>query len=242
MQNINPTKSRNRRASLYLYIMGLPILLMGVLFIGVAVLLTQLPIFGDASSLMMIVLAILGFAFVIGGSISTYRGMTLAEDNEMAYYVGEVLAQSMGGDPRYRFIRNVSRRGLGYVDAILVGPPGALVFRVVDYDGHWRNERAQWHVMDERGKMRGAPSNPSRECARDVYALRRHLKKRRLEKIPVYGIVVFTNPHVTLQGSGQVVPITKTDRIYEVMSRDYLLEERISKPQIEATVDAIIEG
>lgn len=239
MQNINPTKNRNRRANFYMFVSGIPVLLGGCIGFASAALLTQLPIFAGASGIVAIILIIASFFAVIIGGVSLYRALTLAHDNERAYEVGEILAQSLGSDPRYRFVRNVSRRSLGYIDAVLVGPPGALVFRVVDYPGTWRNERAEWKEL-RNGKLRPSRTNPSREVARDVYALRKFLGKRRLDKVPVYGVIVFTDPSVTLQGQGQVVPITKTNRLYEIISRDYLKEERINKPQIEATVDAII--
>ncbi|NJL93692.1 MAG: NERD domain-containing protein [Anaerolineae bacterium] len=241
MQNINPTKHRNRRAIFYLSILGVPLVLLGCVALASIAMLSQLPLFGSLTLVVQGVLLLLAGGGFVVGAVSTYRGITLAHDNELAFRVGEVLGQSIGGDPRYRFIRNVSRRGLGYIDAVLVGPPGALVFRVLDVEGTWRNEHAEWKVM-RNGKFRPAPINPSRECARDVYALRKFLKKRKLEKIPVYGVVVFTNLEMTLQGQGQVVPITKPNRLFEVISRDYLTEERIKLPQIEAAVDAIIDG
>lgn len=241
MQNINPSKTRTRRANFYMLI-GVPLLMGGLIMLASIAFMTQLPIFGSVTTIVMVLFFFMGLPSVIGGGISVYRAFNLTEDNEVAYEVGEILARTIGGDPRYRFIRNVSKRGLGYIDAVLVGPPGALVFRIVNYHGFWRNERTEWRIKDKDENLRAAPFNPSRECARDVYALRKYLDKRRLDKIPVYGVVVFTDPQVVLQGQGQVVPITKVDRMYEIISRDYLLEERIAKPQIEATVDAIIDG
>jgi len=243
MQNINPTSIQNRRTLYYRWVYGAPVIAISLLGLAMAALTSQLPLFGGINTIMMIGLIFFSvIAFILGVGFF-YRSFTLTHDNEIAYTVGEILRQSIGADPRYSYIRSISRRNLGYVDAVLVGPPGALVFRVVDATGTWRNERADWKIINPRnGKFQSAPYNPSKECARDVYALRKFLSKRRLDKVPVYGVVVFTNPEAVLQAQGPVVPVTKTNRLYEIISRDYLKEERINISQIEATVDNLIEG
>lgn len=242
MQNINPTKNQHRRTLMYRWVYGAPVVIGALVGFALTALTTQLPIFGGLNTF---VVPILGLASLIAFFVGLgffYRSFTLLEDNELAYQVGELLRQSIGSDPRYTYVRSVSRRSLGYIDAVLVGPPGALVFRIVGHVGTWRNERADWKIMRENGSLKSAPSNPSRECARDVYALRKFLHKRRLDKIPVYGVVVFASDQSILQAQGPVVPVTKTSRLFEIISRDYLKEERINHSQIEATIDAIIEG
>jgi hypothetical protein len=242
MQNINPTKNRNRRALFYIGQLGLPGIFGGFIALALVVLLSQLPLLGSLNTVSMVCLGIFAVPALISGAVATYRGLTLEHENQVAYEVGEALRPFL--DERYTFIRNVSRRGLGYIDAVLVGPPGALVFRTVDFGGTWRNERAEWRVKDPRsGKWKPASVNPSRECARDVYALRRHLARRRLDMVPVYGIVVFhTQRPLTLQGQGAVVPISETHLLADILQRDYLAEpERITPQQAQQTIAAIVE-
>ncbi|MBZ0305978.1 MAG: NERD domain-containing protein [Anaerolineae bacterium] len=224
--------------------LGLPLTIFACISLAFIVLLTQLPLLGNFNTLGIICLAIFAVVAVIVGPILVYRWLTLEKDNELAYQVGEVLKQFFGSDPRYKYVRNVSRRNLGYIDAVLVGPPGVLVFRIVNYTGLWRNERAEWKTLNPKNnKLNPARSNPTRECARDVYALRKYLAKRKLDKVPVFGIVVFYNiNNVTLQAAGPVIPVTKTDRLFEVLNRDYLQQERINTSAIDSTVDAIIDG
>ena len=242
MQNINPTHKRNRRSLFYLSILGFPPLIGGCTAIASIILLSQFPAFGDQTVLVMICLAIFAGPAVVGGGVALYRGLTLDKDNEIAYQVGESMKSFL--DERYTFVRNISQRRLGYIDAVLIGPPGALVLRTVDHSGFWRNEKAEWLIKDPRsGKMKAAPSNPSRECARDVYALRKYLAKHNLSKIPVYGAVVFHSTNLTLQGSGPVVPITETHRLYDILQRDYLSDEaRISPALARQTIDALTGG
>lgn len=239
MDNINPTQNRNRRALFYLGVVGFPVLILGVASLVIVILLTQFPAFGDQTFLAIVCLSMVALVGVIGGGIGVYRGLTLDRENELALQVGDYLRQFM--DKRYVFMRNISRRGLGYIDALLVGPAGVLVLRIVSHNGTWRNERAEWRVKRPNGKMVAAPSNPSRECARDVYALRKYLAKHQLSDVPVYGMVVFHSPNVILQGESPVVPITETRLLHQIMQRDFLQNEsRISPQQAQATIDAII--
>ena len=99
MQNINPTKNRNRRAVFYLWVLGVPPTIGACSAIAFIALLSQLPAFGDSTMLVMLCMGLLAVPAMIGGPIAIYRGMTLAQDNELAYQVGETLRQSIGSAP-----------------------------------------------------------------------------------------------------------------------------------------------
>jgi hypothetical protein len=180
-----------------------------------------------------------GIAAGLAGVATIVRAMTLQKDNPLAFAVGEALSGFL--DNRYTYLRNVSKRSVGYIDAVLLGPPGALVFRIVDHPGAWRNERAEW-IVKAGGRHRPARQNPTRECVKDVYALRKFLGKRGLEHVPVYAIVVFTSPNLELSAADPVVPICEVPTLFRVLSREYLVDERITPPIIRNAVDAIIEG
>lgn len=244
MQSINPSKTVNRRGRFYA-VMGVLATLGGFIGAALGILFFALPLLGDSLSTPAgICLNVLGIPIALAGIAMVFRGLTLQKDNPIAYDVGEVLKRtSLNDDARYTYIRNISRRGLGYIDAVLIGPPGVLVFRVVDFKGTWINERVEWRVRNRKGELRGAPNNPSRECARDVYALRDFLKKKNLEKIPVYGIVVFTADPATveLRADAPVMPVAEKHTLFQIMQMTYLQEERINSPMIRAAVNAIIE-
>lgn len=239
MQNINPSNNVNRRGRFYV-VMGIMTGLGGLLACAMGVLFFLLPILGSSfSTPAAICLNVVGLPLALAGAFFIFRGWTLKKDNMVAYDVGE--AMRSWTDNRYTYIRNVSRRKLGYIDGVLVGPPGVLVLRTVEFPGEWINERTEWRYRNKQGKLRAAPTNPTRECAHDVYALRHFLAERRLNNIPVFGLVVFANDNTKLSGQGPVVPITQKDKIFQILSRDYLQEERIKATQIRATVDALIE-
>ena len=240
MQNINPSRNIARRGRYYLFIGGVTFF-GGAIAITLGTLFFFFPLWDTVIfDALRVVLIIAGIAAVIAGIAIIIRALTLQKDNPLACAVGEALSQFL--DNRYTYLRNVSKRGVGYIDAVLVGPPGALVFRIVDYPGQWINERSEWIVKTRNGKMSPAKTNPTRECVKDVYALRKFLTKHGLERVPVYAIVVFTSPHVQLSASGPVVPICEIPTLYQIMRRDYLTDERIAAPAIRSTVDAIIDG
>jgi hypothetical protein len=239
MQNINPSNNVNRRGRFYA-LMGLFVCLGGLIASALGVLLFLLPLLGESLSTPAgLCFNVVGIPMALVGIGLMFRGFTLKKDNTIAFEVGE--AMRPWTDNRYTYIRNISRRKLGYIDAVLVGPPGALVLRTVEYPGEWINERVEWRYRNKQGKLRAAPNNPTRECAHDVYALRKFLAERRLAHVPVYGVVVFANENVRLKGQGPVIPIAEKHTLFQILSRDYLKEERLKLPQVRATVDALIE-
>lgn len=240
MQNINPSRNIDRRGRYYLFV-GFIAFFGGAIAIALGVLFFFVPLWETALFDLLELLLVVGGVIVaiIGGGIIA-RGLTLQKDNPLAFAVGEGLAQFL--DNRYTYLRNVSKRGVGYIDAVLIGPPGALVFRIVDYTGVWKNERDAWVVQTKNGSLRKAKTNPTHECVRDVYALRKFLAQHNLERVPVHGIVVFTSEHVRLSADGPVVPICEIPTLYPIMRREFLVDERIAPPAVRQTVDAIIDG
>ena len=240
MRNITPARSTTRRGQTYLF-MGILAVFGGGIAVVLGVLFVYFPLWEAVwFDLFQILLMIAGAVIAVAGFVIIYRGLTLQKDNPIARAVGEGLSHFL--DERYTFLRNVSKRRVGYVDAVLVGPPGALVFRIVDYTGTWINERANWIVQTRNGKLRQAKTNPTRECAQDVYKLRKFLERRGLERVPVYGIVVFTEPGVDLSAEGPVIPISEIPTLYQIMKRDYLADERVAPPAIHDAVNAILDG
>ncbi len=240
MQNINPSRNIARRGRYYLF-MGSVAFFGGAIAVTLGALFFFFPLWETTPfGILRALLIIAGVIIAIAGVASVIRGLTLQKDNPLAYAVGEALTQFL--DNRYTYLRNVSKHKVGYIDAVLIGPPGALVFRIVDYPGVWINERAEWINRGRNGGLRPARTNPTRECVRDVVALRKFFAKRGLEKVPIYAVVVFTSPNANLSASGPAVPICEIPTLYQIMRRDYLADERIAPPTVRAAVDAIIDG
>ncbi len=235
MQNLNPTRIIARRGrDMLLY--G-SVSLMGGLFVAAfglfILILFTAPIFG------LSIITAGGIAVLVGIGLMI-RGLTYRKDNDAARVVGDLLSREL--NQRFIYIRNLSRPGLGYIDAVLIGPPGALVFRVTDEPGVLLNEGSDWLERKPGRDYELSRKNYSRECIVDIHALRNHYAKRGLSNIPVYGIVVFTHPQVQLQTRKAVVPIAQPHTLMLVLRKDFLTQDRIDDNTVKAGLDAIYSG
>lgn len=234
MQSLNPTRIVARRGRDTM-VLGALILLGGLVVGGLGLLVLLLfssQTFGIIFLLLAVLVVLVGIAFMV-------RGLSLRMENEAALVVAEGLARQLNA--RFTFVRNISRRGLGYVDAILIGPPGALVFRIVDQPGIFLNEGADW--LERRG---GRPFmlsrlNATRECVTDVVALRKYFAQRQLGQVPVFGLVVFTAPNVQLSARQPAVPIADARTLPQALRVEYLVQDRIDAATVERAVNAIYQ-
>jgi hypothetical protein len=239
MRNVAPSYALVRRSRQLLLLAFLTVSV-GIFIAVIGLALFVLPLAplsnqGFLSTIQNLVFLFGVFVGIIGLGMAV-RAMTWKTDNDLAMITGSHLSQFL--DDRYTFIRNVSRLGLGYIDAVLVGPPGALVFRILDNTGIHFNEGANWMKQNERGEWVPMRLNPTRQAVEDIRHLREYFVKRRLPEIPVYGVIAFTHGQPTVQVSSQnaVVPSAALDGLMEVLNSNYLAQERIDQP----TVDAVI--
>jgi hypothetical protein len=234
MHNLNPTRiiARRGRDSM---ILGALLLLAGLVSGGIGFLVSLLGI----SSFIGLIFFIIAIALGIAGAVFMVRALTMRMENESALQVGQVLERELDG--RYSYIRNISRRGLGYIDALLIGPPGALVFRIVETPGVYLNEGSDWLERPEGKPFVLSRLNATRECINDVYALRNYFKKRNLAMVPVYAIVVFSHPNVQVSARQPVVPVADLQTLLRVMGSEFLAETRIDQPAVDAAVKVVYE-
>jgi hypothetical protein len=187
-------------------------------------------------------------ALLAGGGLVVLIGLGLAlrayltrVDNDLANQTGQYLSRYF--DPRFHFIRNINRRGLGYIDAVLVGPPGVLVFRIVDWQGVYANEKGNWLAQNTRGEWVPARGNPTEETIVDVRAVREYLRQRGLADVPVYGVVIFTHeePIAQVMTREPVVPVAHLSDAYDRLADNYLARDRLDPALIDRIRDLIYE-
>jgi hypothetical protein len=118
---------------------------------------------------------------------------------------------------------------------VLVGPPGTLVFRIVDNEGHFLNEGANWLRIKPTGETVPAPLNPTREAIADIRKVREYLEKHRIVNTPVYGVVVFIKeePLVRLNATEPTVPPTHLQSLVISLRPNYLAKDRIDSATVE---------
>jgi hypothetical protein len=228
MQSLNPSRFVARRGR-DLMIIGSLCMLAGLVACGIGIFVGLL----FSSGTLAVIFLAFGVLLVVIGLGVLIRGLTLRKDNEPALILTDVLKDQLDG--RYTLLRNLSRSDLGYIDAVLVGPPGVLVFRLVDTPGSFSNEGADWLERRDSGFVLSR-LDATRDCVTDVYALRDYLGKRNLTTVPVYGLIVFTAPEVQLTARQPVVPIADIRTLMTALRRDFLAADRIEGRAVEAVV------
>lgn len=191
----------------------------GIFFgiIGVALfvvpLATESSAFFTAYDIIRGVVLVSGAVLVLVGIGLAIRAATWKTDNDLARLVGEALKPMF--DDRYYYIRNLSRRGLGYIDSVLIGPEGLLVFRILDFRGEYLNEGQNW-LKAKNGQWQPLASNPTANVIEDMTSLEEYLTQRGLPNFPIFGVVLFTRaePDFTLR-------VKPPNRIPALLLRDF---------------------
>jgi uncharacterized membrane protein YidH (DUF202 family) len=246
MENVSPAGALARRSRQWIQLAflivtgGVFLAILGLSMIALPFVVPSNPFFGlynfsrTALLLTGIVLALAGVALAIRAYLNRI-------DNDLAARTGNYLKSYL--DHRFWFVRNISKRGLGYIDAVLVGPPGALVFRVLDVEGVYANEKGSWLRQDKNGQWLPARINPTAEDIVDIKALREYLTQHGMPDIPVYGVIVFTKeePFLEMVAREPVVPATHLSNLFETIRDNYLARDRIDQATVNRIVDLIYD-
>lgn len=243
MENIAPLRALNRRSTLLLQ-WAFIVLAVSALLAVVGLLLTTIlliprihPLFAiyDLAGKALIIMGVVGIAAAAAMAI---RAFTRRKENDLALLTGDVLNQSNAFDGRYSFIRNINRSGLGYIDAVLLGPPGVLVFRILEDGGNFANEAANWMVQNKQGEWTPFRVNPTKQVVDDIQSLRNYLTRKGLGDVPVFGIIIFTaGPGVVqIAEKEPVVLISHLHSLVQHLGKQYLAKiDRIPQEMVTAT-------
>lgn len=239
MHSISPERAMARHARRS-FITGMVILLIGLLFVAIGVLFVVIPVArAPWYSTLKVVTILLGALAVVSGGVLVGRALMFPVDNQFARHMADIMAPAL--DARYTFVRNISRRGLGYLDAVLVGPNGALVFYFFHRPGDYLCEGNVWYRRHE-GRLRPAAQNPTHEVVKDVRALRDVLRARNLGDMPVYAVVVIAGAQTRVETQQPVVPVVEMQNVVLALKDSYFSAERAKLPWIDGTIKAIMQG
>jgi hypothetical protein len=238
MHNLVPSRALARRSRTLLTI-AIVVGALGAFIAAIGVVLYAIPLVQAGDTLYDLVrgsLIVFGALLFLLALVLVVRAVTWRTDNDLAVQVSSALGASL--DARFTFIRNISTRELGYIDAILVGPPGVLTFRILDHKGILANEGADWLIQNKKGEWRPLGNSPTREVVADIEKLRTYLSGRNLGDVPVYGVIVFTtDPSTTqLMGKAPVVPPTHLASLIPNLGDNYLAKDRIDARRVTDTV------
>jgi hypothetical protein len=242
MRNIAPSRVLSRRSN-QLLTLAFVVAAVGIFVGAVGVFLYIVPLatpsnpqYGLYAFVRLTVLILAGVFFLIAIALAV-RALTWKKDNDLAIVTGRFLEQYL--DDGYTFIRNISKRQIGYVDAALIGPPGVLIFRILNNRGIFANEASNWLKQGKTAsEWKPAGINPTREAIADIRKTRQFLAKNRLGETPVYGVVVFTvePPYTQLMAKAPTVPITNLSLLYTNLQDNYLAQTRIDPAHVTAIV------
>jgi hypothetical protein len=245
MQNIAPSRALARRAR-YLLQVGIIIAVIGTFLaaLGLVLFVIQLvpgPNIPGWYQAIRGALLLAGAAFGVAGIGVAVRAVTRKTENDLALLTGDFLGQYL--DERYTFIRNINPPGAPYIDGVLVGPPGLLVFRILDDEGIFANERANWLEQKKDGSWFPARIRPTREVVDDIQLVRDYLTKHNLGDAPVFGVVVFTKeaPTVSVAVKEPVVPVSLLHSLLDNLKDNYLSKERIPQEMVTALTRLMLE-
>ena len=246
MKNIAPTRALTRRSRAMLQLAA--VLIAGGIFIStVGLALFVVPLTSDADSnfqlydivrnllfIAGVVLGIIGLGFIL-------RALTLKTENNLARRTGDFLSQYIGDD--YTYIRNLNKRDIGYVDAVLIGVAGVLVFRITDKQGDLLNERGNWLVRNSQGRLDTLKTNFTQDAVDDMKKLKDFLTLRELPDMPVFGVVVFTTPEdlTRIEKKEPRIPVTHLSNLYPLLRDGFLAKDRIDSRTVTALVKLLYD-
>ena len=244
MQNVAPTHRLSRRSREFLIAAAVVFLLGAALAVaGISLHVVSLVIpfnrgfaFYELTRKAMLS-AGLGLAFV--SMLMALRAVTWKTDNALAWELGERLAQSL--DRQFVFIRNISRRSLGYIDAALVSKHGVLVLRISRRKGQFLNHGGDWLRRERKGTWRPLRWNPTRDVVADAMKVKAYLQDYQLPAVPVFVAVVFTRdaPDVTFRLQEPAVPVVHAAALISGLQDNYFAQDRIDAATVQRVVNLL---
>ncbi|MBN2470686.1 MAG: NERD domain-containing protein [Anaerolineae bacterium] len=239
MRNISPSHTMVNQAHRIL-VTGMLLILAGLVVLALGLFLHVVPLsLAPWYETLKTGLLIFGVVLALLGGLQLVRSFRVPRDNPQALSMAGFLERFL--DYRYTYIRNIGRRELGYVDAVLVGPNGVLVFYFFRKKGAFFQERHVW--LERSGEtMLPMRENPTQEAVKDVNALRAYLKPRGLGDVPVYAVVVVVDPQTAVTVQQPVVPVAHMHNVQRALYDNYLAAERVRADRVVGVVRAIMDG
>ncbi len=244
MQNVAPSQRLNKRSRDFLLSAALVFLCgaaLAVAGIGLHVLSLVVPYNRgyDIYDFTRKALILLGMGLALVAIIMALRAVTWKTDHPGARQLGQLLTPQL--DQRFVFIRNISRRALGYVDAALVSKHGVLVLRVTRRKGQFFNEGGQWLRRRRNGNWRLMRWNPTREVVGDAKRIKRFLRDFELADVPVFAAVVFVREasDVQLELRRPAVPVVYAGEFIDGLRESYFAEKRLDAATVQEVVNLL---
>lgn len=244
MQNVAPVHRLNRRSRDFLIAAAIVFLIgaaLAVAGIGLHIVSLVVPYNRGFAfyDLTRKALLSVGFGITFVSMLMALRAVTWKTDHALAWELGETLARKLG--PQFVFIRNISKRSLGTIDAALVSKHGVLVLRISKRKGEFFNEGADWLRRARNGAWRRLRWNPTRAVLADALKVKAYLKDYQLTSTPVYAAVVFTGsaPDIQFILRDPAVPVVYANNLVDALSGSYFAEDRLDAKMVQRAVNLL---
>lgn len=243
MQNVAPTHRLNRRSRDFLIAAAVVFLIGAALaVVGISLHVFSLVVpFNRGFAIYDLTrkgLLSVGMGVSFVSMLMALRAVSWKTDNALAWQLGELLAQRL--DRQFVFIRNISERSLGYIDAALVSKHGVLVLRITKRKGEYYNVGGDWLRRGRNGKWRPMRWNPTRDAVADAMKLKEHLKDYHLAA-PVYAAVVFTReaPDLQLKLQEPAIPVVHARGLIRELQDSYFADDRLDAGTVQQVVNLL---
>lgn len=237
MKNVSTQRAITRQAYQFM-VFGFGGIALGVFLVVLSAFLGRVPLTApntsSASTVQFIAgaLQIVGAAAGLAGFAALVRGATFKRGNPLADRVGTILAHALPDE--YTYIRSINTFRLGYIDAVLVGPPGVLVFRIVEQGGTLLHEGNRWLRPGPDGNWLPAGFSASRDCIVDMRAVKNFLARKQIVTEAIFGVAVLIGDAKITEKS-PVIPGVSLDGLMERLRSGYM-----AKPRLDPAVAALI--
>lgn len=226
MQNVVPGQALSRRSRRLLYGAAL-VAFLAIIAAVIGTVLRFIPLVVPSNPgyeryvLVYNALLVIGGVLLITVAAMCVRALTWRQDNTLALSTGEHFAAFL--DKHYIFIRNISKRDIGYVDAVLVGPPGVLVCRICDKPGVYYNEGDKWMQQRDQGEWQTLSWSPTDEAVADIRKIRDYLESHQIQNPQVFGVVIFIEepPATVVTTTNPTVPVAQLAELQDRLSGNY---------------------
>ena len=244
MQNVAPTRRLSRRSRDMLVGAAL-VFLIGAcaVVVGISLHILNLVIASNPGAgfydFMRKALLSLGSGLIFVSFMMALRAITWKTDNQLARQVGEQLGAQL--DRNFVFIRNISQRGIGTLDAALVSKHGLLILRVCGRKGRLHNEKAHWLRRGRKGQWIPMRWNPTAMALRDLRRMRAYLQGQGLEELPIFAAIVFIReaPLVELTLRDPSVPVAHSSQLVPALRDSYFARDRLDPATMQRVLNLL---
>ncbi len=217
---------------------GMIFLLAGLVLIALGILLLLFIFVPFTGELPQVIIVLGDFAIgiiaVLVGLFRLTRGIATPTTDALGARLTQTLSPVL--DEHHLLMRHVKPRGLPITpDALIVGPGGVMLLKLIDEPGIFRCEGDVWLLRRAGRDFSSWERNPSREMIQEIDAMGAFLAQKGLEGVPISAVIVFTHRSAEISTRAPAIPITTLEYLPIELRRGFLLSARIDTGTLKKT-------